>query len=154
MTKYIAIDGRGGSGKTYLSEALGKRLNAPVIHLDKYGSDFAPFVGIPVFIEVIEETQGNCVIFEGIGAFDERLDKFNALRVLADPPEQIRNRRIAARDIPRDDRDASDWRKIARIWTAAENEYFTDSLVAKAGILVDTLNTAADVDTIIDRLDL
>lgn len=149
MTRYIAIDGRGGSGKTYLSEVLGKKLNAPVIHLDKYGSDFAPFVGIPVFAEVIKETKGTVVIFEGVGAFDSRLEHFNALHILAEPPKKVRRERLKRRDIPRADRTIADWKKIDKIWSKAEKKYFSKAHRRKADIIVDTLETESDISKIV-----
>lgn len=47
MTRYIAIDGKGGSGKTYLARLLAEKLQARLFHLDDYGDDYKPFIGIP-----------------------------------------------------------------------------------------------------------
>ena len=44
MTKYIAIDGRSGSGKSYLANLLAEQLDVKVFHLDDYGNDFEPFI--------------------------------------------------------------------------------------------------------------
>ena len=94
MTRYIAIDGSGGSGKTYLSNKLADAMNAQVFHLDKYGSDFVPFVGLPVLRRLIGESTDEIVIYEGVGVFDKRFDDLNPFKIFVDgivpgPPPPI-----------------------------------------------------------------
>src|SRR5690349_13382661 len=115
MTRYIAIDGSGGSGKTYLSNKLADAMNAQVFHLDKYGSDFVPFVGLPVLRRLIGESTDEIVIYEGVGVFDKRFDDLNPFKIFVDTPEDIRARRVAGRDVPRGDRTLEDWKLITQI---------------------------------------
>lgn len=136
MTKFIAIDGPGGAGKTYISNLLAKKLDASVFHLDDYGNDFEPFIGIPAMIDDLRKESGEVVIFEGIGVFKADFDEFKALRVFIETPESIRNIRVAGRDVPRPDRTAKDWEKIFAIWDRASEVYFTPELKASADLVV------------------
>lgn len=149
MTKYIAIDGKGGSGKTYLSVALGNILGAPVLHLDDYGDDFEPFIGIPALIKAINDTRGKVIIFEGVGVFDSRFDRFGAFKVLVETDDEIRHSRLIARDVPRTDRTESDWKRIGEIWSEAEKRYFSDHRNNIANIIVDSIDTDSDVRDIV-----
>jgi uridine kinase len=130
--KYIAIDGRGGSGKTYLAEQLAERLPARVLHLDDFGNDYEPFIGIPKLIEAIEKSAEDTIIFEGVGVFDERFDRFKAFRIFVNTDLEVRKSRAAGRDVPRTDRTAEDWREIYEIWRKAEADYFSEARVQKA----------------------
>lgn len=137
MTKYIAIDGKGGSGKTYLSNLLAKKLECRVLHLDDFGDDFHPFVGVPGLVEAITDAAGEkFVIFEGVGVFKDEFEKFEAFKVFVDTPENIRKQRVESRDVPRSDRSEEDWKRIFQIWNLAETEYFTDELKSKANVVV------------------
>lgn len=150
MTQYIAIDGRGGSGKTYFSEQLAKALNAPVFHLDKYGSDFVPFIGLPILKRIVEESAEDIVIYEGVGVFDDRFDELHPYKIFVDTPEQLRNQRLSSRDVPRFDRTTDDWKLIGEIWSAAEGDYFAGEPSKKANIIVGSDGTDIDVATVID----
>ena len=111
MSRYIAIDGRGGSGKTYLSNLLAKELDAAVFHLDECGNDYEPFIGIPKLIDAVAKAKNELVIFEGVGVFDERFDLFNPFRILVDIPDTIRKKRAEGRDVPSSDRSEEEWKK-------------------------------------------
>jgi uridine kinase len=130
--KFVAIDGRGGSGKTYLAELLSKRLDAKILHLDDFGNDYEPFIGIPKLVEALDDAETDVVIFEGVGVFDEKFDRFDAYRVLVDTPPDIRRSRAASRDVPRSDRTKEDWEKIFEIWRLAEKAYFTNAVIGRA----------------------
>ena len=101
MTRYIAIDGPGGSGKTYISDLLAARINATVFHLDDYGDDFKPFIGIPALVKDIQKSTEEIVIYEGVGVFDPRLDEFKATRIFISTSDRMRANRAAKRDVPR-----------------------------------------------------
>lgn len=152
MTRYIAIDGKGGSGKTYLSGALAKALDAPLLHLDKYGSDFAPFVGIPALVEMIKDTNGDTVIYEGVGVFSEEFDQFESFKIFVDTPPKLRISRLRKRDIPRADRSIKDWLLIGKIWNRAERKYFTKSVAQKADLIVGAKDGDFDVASILTLL--
>lgn len=113
MTKYIALDGRSGSGKTYISNLLAEELGAPVFHLDEFGNDFRPFVGIPALINKLKQADDEIVIHEGVGVFDSRFDSFKPCRIFIDTTEKLRADRAAARDVPRSDHTKEDWQKTS-----------------------------------------
>ena len=153
MTKYIAIDGKGGSGKTYMSELLASRLQARLFHLDDYGDDYKPFIGIPTLRKLVAKATDDIVIYEGVGVFDDQFDDLRPFRIFVQVPEEVRQQRAEGRDVPRDDRTAEDWKEIWRIWDKAEPEYFTDLIIQKADMVVDTANGEVDVDTIVERFE-
>lgn len=153
MTKYIAIDGRSGSGKTYFSALLAKELHASVFHLDEFGNDFQPFVGIPALISKLKQANDEIVIYEGVGVFDSRLDVFKPFRIFMDTPEEVRADRVAARDVARSDRTEEDLQKIYAIWDPVEKDYFVPELKESAHLILDN-ETAIDVQSIIKELHL
>lgn len=153
MTKFIAIDGRGGSGKTHISNLLAKSLRATVFHLDEFGDDFQPFVGIPALINKLNKVDDEIVIYEGVGVFDSRFDPFKPFRIFVSTPDNVRSDRAASRDIPRSDRTAEDWRKIYEIWKTAETAYFTPNLEQSAHLILNN-ETSADIQSILDELNL
>lgn len=156
MTKvpqYIAIDGMGGSGKTYFSERLAKKLNAQVYHLDDYGDDYKPFVGIPKLKAAVEQATAETVIYEGVGVFDSRLDDFAPFRILVAVPEEIKRQRATQRDVPREGRSADDWRQIWDIWIAAEAKYFTETISRQADIIIGVEDGQFDVDAVVRQLE-
>ncbi len=135
-TYYIAIDGKSGSGKTYLAKKLADKLQASVLHLDDYGNDYEPFIGIPKLKLILEKTTESIVIYEGVGVFDNRLAQFADFRILVEVPEDIRFNRVRNRDIPRDDRTKREWQKIGAIWEVSEGNYFTSELKKEADLVV------------------
>ena len=153
MTRYIAIDGKGGSGKTYLSSLLAERLGATLLHLDDYGDDYKPFIGLPRLVAELEQITDDIVIYEGVGVFDERFDKFKPFRILVQVPGEIKAARASSRDVPRADRSAEDWKKIWDIWFEAEAKYFDESFSQKADIIVGTEDGQFDIELILARLD-
>lgn len=151
MTKYIAIDGMGGSGKTYLSNLLAQRLNAKVFHLDVYGDDFHPFIGLPKLLDKLKQVEAETVIYEGVGVFDIELTNFRPFRILVKSKDNIRSERLYNRDVlnPRHTKD--EWASIGKIWEDAESKYFDDSLDNKADLIVENDNIL-DINLIISRL--
>ena len=153
MTRYIAIDGKGGSGKTYVSGLLAEKLQARLFHLDDYGDDYRPFIGIPALRKLVAEATDDIVIYEGVGVFDDQFDDLQLFRIFVQVPEEIRKQRAEGRDVPRDDRTADDWEEIWRIWDKAEPEYFTDSIMQKADLVVGTEDGDFDIDAIVARFE-
>lgn len=149
--KFIAIDGRGGSGKTYLANALAKRLNAQVFHLDEFGNDFEPFVGIPRLIESMSQANADIVIFEGVGVFDEQFDQFKPFRIFIDTSPAVRRERASSRDVPTIDRTADEWKMIYKIWHEAESKYFTQTLIDRADLISDE-NGNIDTDSVLKAI--
>jgi hypothetical protein len=64
---------------------------------------------------------------------------------------EVRRTRAAARDVPRSDRSADEWKKIYDIWRDAETAYFTDARMAKAD-LVTAADGRVDVVEIASRI--
>ena len=153
MTRYIAVDGKGGSGKTYLSRLLAKRLQARLFHLDDYGDDYKPFIGIPKLRQLVAEATDDIVIYEGVGVFDDRLDDLRPFRIFVQVPEVIRKQRAEGRDVPRGDRTVDDWKEVWRIWDEAEPEYFTEAIMQKADMIVGAEDGDFDVDAIVARFE-
>lgn len=148
MTKFIAIEGKGGSGKTYLSEILKNELNAKVFHLDDYGNDYEPFIGIPKLIKALDLATEGVIIFEGVGVFKSNFDKYNSFKIFVDTPELIRSERASSRDIPRNDRSENDWKEIWEIWSVAEAKYYNEKLKQKANLIVGSKDGEFDIKAI------
>ena len=151
MTQFIAIDGRGGSGKTHISDILAERLDVAVFHLDEYGNDFEPFIGIPVLIEDLRKVTADTVIYEGVGVFDARFDEFHSFRIFIETSSQVRESRVAGRDTPRADRSVADWQKIFAIWDEAEKAYFTPELIESARLIING-DTDVDIEEIVQQV--
>jgi uridine kinase len=153
MTTFIAIDGPGGSGKTYIARVLARQLDAAVFHLDDYGNDYQPFIGIPALVDQLRQAQADVVIYEGVGVFDTRFDEFHAFRIFVNTPHDVRESRVAGRDVPAEDRSAEAWRKIFKIWQKAEKSYFSPELVQRAQWVVNnSTGQAPDLQPITQRL--
>lgn len=152
MPKFIAIDGHGGSGKTHISNLLAERLAAQVLHLDDYGDDFRPFIGIPTLINYLKHAEADVVIYEGIGVYDSRFDEFSAYRIFVDTSHTVRTSRVASRDVPRANRTTEDWQRIFAIWDEAERTYFTPELVESADLIIDN-DGIVDLDLVIRKIE-
>lgn len=148
MTRYIAIDGKGGSGKTYVASLLAKRLRARLFHLDDYGDDYEPFIGIPTLHKLAVEATDDIVIYEGVGVFDDYFDDLQPFRVFVQVPEEIRKKRAEGRDVPRGDRTAEDWEEIWMIWDEAERTYFTEAIMQKADVIIGVEDGDFNIDMI------
>lgn len=145
MTKYIAIDGAGGAGKTHLSILLAEKLNCKVFHLDDFGNDYQPFIGIPAMIEAVRSLDDEVVIIEGIGVFDERFNFLKPFRIYVDTPEDLRSERAINRDTPTADRSAEDWAIIYKIWEAEASDYIRESRNLADMIVTDSDARVADM---------
>ncbi len=147
MTKFIAIDGNGGAGKTYIANMLADELHATAFHLDEYGDDFHPFIGIPALVRDLRATTDAVVIFEGVGVFGAQFDEFNAVRVFVNTAKPTRDQRVAGRDVPRANRTKEDWQQIFSIWDKAEKQYYTPELIHSADLTIDN-NGSLDIAAI------
>ena len=153
MTRYVAIDGKGSSGKTHLAKLLAGALQARLFHLDDYGDDYKPFVGIPGLRELVAKATDEIVIYEGVGVFDDRFDDLRPFRIFVQVPENIRKERAEGRDVPRSNRTAEDWKEIWSIWDKAEPEYFTEAIIQKADMIVGAEDGDFDLDSIVARFE-
>lgn len=150
MAKFIAIDGDGGSGKTFLSSILANKLSAPVYHLDDYGDDYHPFIGIPKLINDVKYLHEDLIIVEGIGVFDERFDFLNPVRIFVNTPTSLRTDRALSRDKPTSERSAKEWQKIYKIWEEQTSEYISHAKL-RADIIVED-SGSKEADFIISKL--
>lgn len=151
MTKYIAIDGMSGSGKTYLSNLLSKRLNAKVFHLDEYGDDFHPFVGLPKLLDKVKQAKAEIVIYEGVGVFGDKFNSLEPFRILVKANDDIKNKRIYDRDVLSPKHTKDEWVLIGEIWEDVEKEYFDNSLDNKADLIIKN-NDKLNIDLVISKL--
>jgi uridine kinase len=123
-TRLIALDGRSGSGKTWLAELLAGRLRAPVIHMD----DLYPgWSGLARAVRIVNDwvitplaTQqparwrrfdwdamayaewrtteaADTVVLEGCGSVRAELAGAYAARIWVEAPADARRRRLEAR---------------------------------------------------------
>lgn len=151
MTKYIAIDGMGGSGKSYISDLLATRLNAEVFHLDDYGDDFHPFIGLPKLLEIVKQSAAEIVIYEGVGVFDDKFNVLDPFKILVKSSDDIINERIYKRDILNPRYTKEEWMRIGKIWESAQNEYFNKSIDNKADLTIGN-NGELDIDMIVSEI--
>lgn len=149
MTRYIAIDGMGGSGKSYLSERLAVELNAELFHLDDYGDDFKPFIGLPELHDKIKQSKSETIIYEGVGVFNSNFDVFEPFKILVKASDDVRNQRMYSRDFLSTKHSKDEWIEIGKIWNVAECEYFNSSAFDKIDLTV--LNDdEMDINFIVD----
>jgi len=151
MTKYIAIDGMSGSGKTYLSDLLAQRLSAEVLHLDDYGNDFEPFIGLTKLFDKINQSKAKIIIYEGVGVFGDELNNLKPFRILVKSNDDIRNERLYNRDALSPKHTKDEWVLIGKIWEDVENKYFDNSLDNKADLIIEN-NNKLDIDFVISKL--
>jgi len=151
MIKHIAIDGMSGSGKTFLSDLLSHRLNAKIFHLDDYGNDFEPFIGLAKLFDNINQSKAKIIIYEGVGVFDNRFDIFKPYRILVKIPESIRKEQMHNRDMSNEKHSVDDWAVIGKIWDKAEKEYFGKNINMNSALVVSTADGDFDLDFIISR---
>ena len=151
MTKYIAIDGIGGSGKSYISNLLATRLKAEVFHLDDYGDDFHPFIGILKLFEVIKQSTAEMVIYEGVGVFNDKFDALNPFKILVKSSDDNINERIYKRDILNPRYTKEEWIRIGKIWECAQGKYFNNTIDDKADLTIDN-NGELDIDLIVSEI--
>ena len=136
MTFVIAIDGTGGTGKSTLSQALADRLQVPVLHLDEFGDDFKPFVGLPKLFETLQSMTDPVVIAEGFGIICPQLGDYPNYKILLEAPEALRAARCIARDSAKFDR--AIMQQIDTIWGGAERKHFTPELTRSADLVIDS----------------
>jgi uridine kinase len=124
QTRLIALDGRSGSGKTWLAGLLAARLDAPLIHMDdlypgwdgllKSAEALADWVVGPLasgrparwrrydwdlmrYAEWHVTAPAPVIVIEGCGAVRARLSAGYAARVWVEAPAAARRRRLRAR---------------------------------------------------------
>jgi uridine kinase len=158
-TVLVAVDGRGGAGKSTLAAWLGERLEATVLHTDDFASGGAkgwwwePFRE-DVLAPLSRDEPGRCtmrdwntgepgdtrtvppggvVILEGVSASRRELGDHWDVTVWVDCPADVRISRGLARD---GEAALDDWMR----WEAEEEAHFTDQRsFERAHFVVDGL---------------
>lgn len=129
-TLFIAIDGRGGSGKTTLAALLAKKLNAQLIQTDDFASWDNPYDWWPLAIErifepikhgakvlnyprskwwdshqsepVVDQSVTNIMIIEGVSSLRKEFRDYISIGIFVNTPREICLRRGIERDINND----------------------------------------------------
>jgi uridine kinase len=164
-TRLIAVDGRSGSGKTWLAGQLATPLGAPVIHMDDLypgwdGLDRAAGVLAGWVIEPLSRGEparwrrfdwdsmsyggwhttdpAGVVLVEGCGSVRAALAAAYAARIWVDAPAAARQRRLRARP------DFVSYQPHAQRWAELEDQlYRTEQTRRHCDIIVDNPQPAA-----------
>lgn len=145
ITRIIAIDGHGGSGKTTLAAKLSRLLNAPVVHTDDFASlNKAPNWWRRIDYQVLDPLSKNetahyqkydwdkdelgewlelkpqdFVILEGVSSSRQEFTKYLAYTVWVEAPKEI----CFERGLERDGQDSlPNWEK----WWQEELDYIAE----------------------------
>jgi uridine kinase len=167
-TRLVAVDGRSGSGKTWLADRLATPLGAPVIHLDDLypgwdGLDraaglLADWVIAPLargdparwrrfdwdsmnYAEWHTAGPADVVLLEGCGSIRSALADSYAARIWVEAPAAARQQRLRARP------DWAAYKPHARRWAALEDQlYRTEHTRQHCDVIVNNPQPSADVD--------
>jgi uridine kinase len=167
-TRLIAVDGRSGSGKTWLAGRLARPLDAPVIHLDdlypgwdglaKAADVLAEWVIGPLsrqqparwrrfdwdtmsYAEWHTTEAADVVVLEGCGSIRSALAGAYAARIWVEAPAAVRRQRLRARP------DWADYEPFARRWAAREDQlYRTEHTRRHCDVIVENPPPAIDGD--------
>jgi hypothetical protein len=167
-TRLIAVDGRSGSGKTWLAAELATPLGAPVIHLDdlypgwdgltKAADVLAPWVIEPLskgepahwrrfdwdamsYAEWHTTEAADVVVLEGGGSIRSALAGAYAARIWVEAPAAARRQRLRARP------DWTAYEPFARRWAELEDQlYRTEHTRRHCDVIVENPPPAIDGD--------
>lgn len=143
-TYLIAIDGRSGSGKSYLAKKLSEVIpNVTIISLDEfdlYEGDLNIQKVINEVIEPIKHEQGNKItLLEGIFSLNSKLESYYDLKIWVECTAETGYKRGLQRDKELNGIDNSD--KWINYWLPKEEEYIqTEKPQKKADFIIDGSN--------------
>jgi len=164
-TKFIAVDGHGGSGKSSLAEILAKKLDAQLIHTDDFASWDNPLDWWPLVIErvfdpikagaktlsyprskwwpdhhpepVVDQPVTAIMILEGVSSLRKEFRPYISLGIFVDTPESI----CLERGLTRDSSTGKSVEELTRIWQdwlKDEDDYMQrDQPKAYADLVID-----------------
>lgn len=164
-TKFIAVDGHGGSGKSSLAELLAKKLDAQLIHTDDFASWDNPLNWWPLIIErvfepiiagaktlsyprskwwpdhhpepLVDQPVTAIMILEGVSALRKEFRPYISFGIFVDTPEEIGLERGIARDLSAG-KSREEVVKIWQGWLKDENYYTQrDQPMVYADLVVD-----------------
>jgi len=164
-TKFIAVDGHGGSGKSSLADLLAKKLNAQVIHTDDFASWDNPLNWWPLVIErvfdpikagaktlsyprskwwpdhhpepVVNQPVTAIMILEGVSSLRMEFRPYISYGIFVDTPEDVCLARGIARDLSTG-KSREELVKIWQDWLKDENDYMQrDQPKALADVAID-----------------
>ena len=141
MTRIVAVDGRGGAGKSTLAEQLAHELGATVVHTDDFASWDDPLDWWPALLEQVLEPlargeaatfvpnswggpekervtvePGGVVVLEGVTASRAAFRPYLAYSIWVETPREL----CLARGL---ERDGEAMRAQWEAWMAAEDAY-------------------------------
>lgn len=164
-TLILAIDGRSSSGKTTIANTLKEKYNATIIHIDHFflpnflkTKERLQEVGGNINYEEIEKVlkeikhnstytyqafdcklqeyypetveTSNIIIFEGVYSMHKNLLPYYDSTILLTLSKKEQLSRLKQRETP------SGYLQFLNEWVPLENEYFTDELYKKSGIVI------------------
>ncbi|MDN5274461.1 MAG: hypothetical protein JWP06_362 [Candidatus Saccharibacteria bacterium] len=164
---FIAIDGKGGAGKSTLASQLSELLKTGVIHTDDFttfdkpaygGSDlviekvFKPIIegrrnlsyerlqvwpGEPHFVQ--DQVVTDIMLIEGCGVSCEKFRPYLSYVITVDLDDDIRIKRIIERDVVVGGRSSEENDRVGKLWEAGEVEYFSsDNPLSRSDMVVDS----------------
>lgn len=165
-TRFIAIDGHGGSGKSSLADLLAKRFNAEIIHTDDFAGWDNPDNWWPLVIErvfepiksgaltlnyprskwwethnpepVVDQTVTNIMILEGVSALRKEFRPYLSFGIYVDTPLEICLQRGFERDKGQDGKSDDEIRRMWQDWYEKEEVYIArDDPKAFADLVLD-----------------
>lgn len=166
-TLFIAIDGRGGSGKTTLAALLMKKLNAQLIQTDDFASWDNPYDWSQLLIErvfepikngaktlnyprskwwenhqpepVVDQAVTDIMILEGVSSLRKEFRDYISIGIFVNTPREICLQRGIERDINNDTgKTEAEIAAMWEKWAADEDEYTNrDKPQEYADIVID-----------------
>ena len=165
-TLFIAVDGRGGSGKSTVAQYLSERLNAEVVRTDDFASWGNPFGWWPLLIEQVFQPIQNgtrtlyyplsvyrmgwqpatavgqpvteIMVLEGVSSSRKEFRQYISLSIFIDAPKDICLRRGLERDRLKGKRSESELIRLWEGWSAEEDSYLQrDDPKQHADVVID-----------------
>lgn len=150
-TRFIAVDGHGGSGKSMLAAMLAKQFNAEIIHTDDFAGWDNPIDWWPLVIErvfepikrgdkllnyprskwwathqpesVVNQSVTPIMILEGVTALRQEFRPYISYGIFVDTPKAICLQRGFERDKGTDGKPDAEIKAMWEKWFADEEEY-------------------------------
>ncbi len=165
-TRFIAVDGRGGYGKSTLAKYLSEKLSAEIVQTDDFASWENPFGWWPLLIEQVFQpiSSGACtlqypraswsndhhpmpvtaqavteiMILEGVSSSRKEFRQYVCLSIFIDAPKDICLRRGVERDLLKGKRTEAELIRLWERWSADEDGYLQrDDPKQHADVVID-----------------